>query len=175
MGRELELEVRKLAELEPADRPSHGDAQGILDGEPFFVEVKQARGGTMSQVRPIRFLPVVAHDGRSWYVIPANRLVLAAARYTRGQHGECPWECIAFKVKLFRSYVTHPEALRRSILAAVREDRASVDLRRSMEILENALRLVTQGARESVANSRRSDVPDFGLFADVGGTDGRDR
>ena len=102
-GTEAEELFMALTGAHPSRYRTRGDC--VLEGH--YVEVKKVgREGQLNQIRPVKYIPLVAwHEptGR-WYVIPPHVLVNYACRRPRGQHTENPFECVALPLRLFRSY-----------------------------------------------------------------------
>ena len=85
---------------------------------PWPIEVKKVSSGTLNQVRPIRFLTVVARDTSSsvWFVLPAERILTAAIRKPRGQHTENALECCTLSLSDFSDCLVHERFLRETVI-----------------------------------------------------------
>ena len=166
-GRDAESRFRKLTGALPTPSASQGDAMVSVDGTWQAVEIKYCRGGTLNQVRPIRFLPVAAFDGECWYAIPANRLVIAASQKTRGQHTEIPWESMTIALKDFMSFRVEEAGLARQIAMSIREDRSRNDLLEAMKKLRVEIKIARERARHWVEDAGPTqDLDGLPLFSE---------
>ena len=92
-------------------------ADAVLEG--IEVEVKEASGGTVCQVRPIRGMPIVVWANGIWYVVPVRKLVDIATTLPRGQHTESAIECMAFPIGAIAECVCPETYLHDAVLRAV--------------------------------------------------------
>ena len=92
-----------------SDSKAAGDCVVTAGGEDYYIEVKKCgtKGGTVNQVRPIKFIPLVVRvpsgvreRAEGWYVIPPDRLLRDALGRNRGQHSELSLENMT--VSLYR-------------------------------------------------------------------------
>ncbi len=100
--------------------PSASIGDAILDGHP--VEIKRATSSTLNQVRPVKYIPLVAYHEPSttWYVIPAHVVVAEASRKGRGQHTENPFEsCTLTLARLDQHRLRDATQLRSRTLEAI--------------------------------------------------------
>lgn len=89
----------------------------------IHVEIKWAGGGTLNQVRPIRFNVLVACSPDGWFVVPAWRVVEIAATRSRGQHTDDCWASVGFGLSKIKDFFVHdPDNLRQAVLNAHDED-----------------------------------------------------
>ncbi len=138
-----------------APSASLGDA--ILDGHP--VEIKRATSNTLNQVRPVKYITLVAYHEPSstWYVIPAHVVVAEASRKGRGQHTENPFEsCTLTLARLDRYRLRDSTQLRFRTLEAIAESGRYPDLEADMHwVLAESRRLaVTSVERVSATLAR---------------------
>lgn len=146
-GNPTEVAFRVLTGARLAAARRDGDA--ILDG--YVVELKFASGGAINQVRAVKYIPLVVHTGKDWYVIPPNEVVRLAARKKRGQHGENPFENAVFCLDEVAHRRVPESSLAAATLAAVREGHAWPGLQREMAAMLGACRAVTSTTRGNVS------------------------
>ncbi len=100
--------------------PSATVGDALLEGHP--VEIKLATRNTLNQVRPVKYITLVAYykPAGAWYVIPAHIVVAEASRKGRGQHTENPFEsCTLSLARLERYRLENQSNLRASTLEAI--------------------------------------------------------
>lgn len=148
-GRSAEEQFILITGAARAQRAASGDA--ILDGH--LIEVKKATSNTLNQVRAVKYLPIVVlyEPTRSWYVIPAHRVVARVARKNRGQHTENPFESATLSLADFGDTIVNDvSGLRDATLAAVAESDSYQELRDAMaEILKDA-RTLSEVSKEKI-------------------------
>jgi len=131
-----------IAATGAVEAPSASVGDALLEGHP--VEVKWATRNTLNQVRPVKYIALVAYyePTATWYVIPAHVVVAEASRKGRGQHTENPFEsCTLSLARLGRYRLESPADLRSRTLDAIAESGAYVDLQAEMRwVLEQSHR-----------------------------------
>jgi hypothetical protein len=160
--------VRAFLSLVPGSRPSDnaklGDAIVRGDGSDHYVEVKECHasageGGTINQVRPIKFIPCIiwAPNQECWYILSPDQLVLLAATKKGGQHTEIPFESMNFALgSLSGKY--HSKAkdseLGAKVLAAIRRGVKAENMKELMASLLDDIIAIKMKYIEAV---RRAD------------------
>ena len=100
-------------------------------GKDIFVETKKL---TLNQVRPNKYIPVVAHDVErdEWYVIPPDD-IMKFALGRRGQHVADPLTCLGMgKIRQgkYEKYKIEDEAtLRSAVIQAFQQGQNNVELK----------------------------------------------
>ena len=131
--------------------PSAGDVVMYHNGRDRHVEIKSTSGKQASQVRPIKWLPlVVLHRPTDiWHVLSAPEQVNMACYRSRGQHTELPWECcqlsLPFSVQCRDAGL--PDAIARAF------DEGDDDLERyeAMRVLNQRLAELRHEVKERIA------------------------
>jgi hypothetical protein len=143
----------------PTARASAGDC--LIDGCP--VEVKQAAGGALNQVRPVKYLPVAFLCGEWWYVVPAHEICRLAARHVRGQHTENAFESCALRTADLGEFRIPTEGdLLEATRGAIAQADRYVELKRAMAQIASESRWLADRHKERVGFALRSapqDVP----------------
>ncbi|MFC1707244.1 hypothetical protein ACFL59_10600 [Planctomycetota bacterium] len=129
-----------------ATKAKKGDRVVAVDGRDFHVEVKEChaaygKSGTINQVRPIKYITCVisAPARQRWYVIPPNDLVRIAAKKSRGQHNEIPFECCNLTLNSLERYACTDDELEARVLSAIRSGEADERLKTLMRNLLRAI------------------------------------
>lgn len=145
-GQGAEAAFLRLVEASrTSDNAKLGDVIVRVDAADHYVEVKechaaQGGGGTINQVRAIKFITCVvwAPNQHCWYILSPDQLVRLASTKSRGQHTEIPYECMNFTLGSlpddFHSKATDAE-LNAKVAAAIRRGAAAGDLRELMHLL----------------------------------------
>lgn len=148
-----------VAGSKDTDDQKRGDAVVSVDGEDHYVEIKEChaaahRSGTLNQVRPIKYIPLVvdAPERGCWYVIPANELVRIAATKERGQHTEIPFECMNLTLRQLedKGFECADNKLSQTVIEAVRQGKQEEALQRLMVELLEKVRELGQGYKTRV-------------------------
>jgi hypothetical protein len=126
-----------------------GDA--VVDGQ--LVEIKRVKTTTINQVRPIKYLPLVLYNWTQdrWFVIPAHRLVVDAAKKRRGQHTEIAFESVNFTLTAYAEHEVAADDLREAVLAAAAESDGYPKLKQAMQDLLARLQASAEENRVAVA------------------------
>ena len=148
----------RFIKLTGADPGPHKNGDLLLDGH--LVAVRMASGGTVNQIRAVRYLPLAVWDENEdrWYVLSADQVVkLVVGR--AGQHGSNPLENqkrALSRIKQFQ--IDSDQDLRNEMLAAIERAARWQTLRRAMVDAEEDARAV---AAEIVGRIQRilSDGP----------------
>lgn len=133
-GEAAEELFRKITGATKPTGASVGDA--LLDGDkPVEIKAVGVDSSAINQVRPVKFIPLVVFHARDsqWYVIPAHRVVQHAARRTRGQHCENPFECVGFRIREVADYRISADDLQAATRRAWEEALPHGPLRNAME------------------------------------------
>jgi hypothetical protein len=142
------------------DAPSASIGDALLDGNP--VEVKRATSNTLNQVRPVKYITLVAYyePAGTWYVIPAHVVVAEASRKGRGQHTENPFEsCTLTLGRLGRYRLDSASELRSRTLAAIAESGGYAELQADMLwVLEQSHRLSVESVERVSATLARLGI-----------------
>jgi len=142
------------------EAPSASVGDALLEGHP--VEVKRATSHTLNQVRPVKYITLVAYyePTAAWYVIPAHVVVAEASRKGRGQHTENPFEsCTLTLARLGRYRLESPTGLRSRTLEAIAESGGYVELQDEMHwVLEQGHRLSAECVERVSATLRRLGI-----------------
>lgn len=147
-GRIAEQRFREITGAAPTESAPDGDA--LLEGRP--VEVKQASTNTLNQVRPVKYLPLVALDKRTseWYVVPPDVVVYLAAQRDRGQHTENPFESVTLNLAKLSDFRVAEADLRSATIAAFRQGDRRSDLRAAMQEIHGRSSALAAWSREHV-------------------------
>jgi len=146
-GSSAEDEFCRLTGATKSTRREHGDV--VLDGH--YVEIKNANGPTLNQVRAVKYIPLAARSrlGGCWYVVPANEVVRRCARKLRGQHGENPFETATLSTNNLREFAVQGERdLKSAVLDAIKTADQFPELRELMQSVSRRLRTLADTSRE---------------------------
>lgn len=107
-----------------------GDAVVVVDGEEFVIEIKTSqapKGGTVNQVRPIKYQIVVIHvpnRRKYWIVLPPDIVLQMAVEKDRGQHSAVALENMILHLTGWeKKYACTSRNLRRRVVQAARRSR----------------------------------------------------
>jgi len=147
-GHSAEEKFRELTGANKTARAGDGDA--ILGG--VNIEVKQASAATLNQVRPVKYIPLVAYHEPtdSWYVVPAHSVVALASSKTRGQHTENPFESVTLNVNMLEEYRVSAESdLKSRTLKAIKDAEKYPELKESMnKVLRDSKSLAAKSVQD---------------------------
>lgn len=136
-----------LRDTRRPEKQKDGDRVVVIDGDAEPVEIKEChaapgKSGTLNQIRPIKYITCVVHAParECWYVIPAHALVTLAARKTRGQHNEIPFECCNLSLNTLEEFRCTDRQLEARVKQAIRESRKNAALREAMTSLTRELK-----------------------------------
>lgn len=156
LGAPAEVRFRRVTGAVRSPVARDGDA--LLGGR--AVEVKRTAGGSVNQVRAVKFIPLVVwvEPVSAWLVVPPDEVVRLAARRRRGQHTECPFESCAIGVREIESWRVEERDLRAAVLVAFESGDRHPELREAMGRLVDAVRAASELCRSAV-----STAPDMRL------------
>ena len=131
---------------------AEGDAVVQVDGSGQAVEIKKCDGGTINQVRAIKFIPLVVYNSKEdqWYVVPATELVRIASTRKRGQHTEVAFESMAVSLGRLKRWKCSAHNIATVIEAVARADRKQVELHKAMKTLLEDLKALASARRSAV-------------------------
>lgn len=131
----------------PSEGAAYGDVRMVVGNSVHYIEIKKCgskKGGTLNQVRAIKYIPLVVHlpnQTPHWMVIPPNVLVERMAKRPRGQHTEIALESAAISVNAsLDPYRCDESELEARVVAAIKEGQANVELSRVMKELKRDIR-----------------------------------
>ena len=129
-GKDAEERYRHLTGASKSTKAGDGDA--VLDGCP--IEVKRATSATLNQVRPVKYIPLVAYHEPTdtWYVVPAHIIVCLVSSKARGQHTENPFESATLNVYGLGKYEVAEADLKKATLNAIAEANKYSELKKAM-------------------------------------------
>jgi hypothetical protein len=143
-GRSTEERFLLLTGASKASKAALGDA--VLNEH--SIEVKHASSNTLNQVRPVKYITLVAFHAPSdsWYVVPAHDVVILASTKKRGQHTENPFESVTLNTgTLSRFQLAHEKELRQRVLDAINEAAKYPQLREEMlRVLHRSRQLASE-------------------------------
>ncbi len=155
--------LRLVPSSRGTDDARRGDVIVTVDGIDHYVEVKEChasvgQGGTVNQVRPIKFIACViwAPNQGCWYILSPDQLVLLAATKKRGQHTEIPFECMNFTLGSLPEHL-HSRAsdaeLGVTVLAAIRRGAKAEKMSGLMSALLRDIRAIKNKYIEAVCQA----------------------
>ena len=92
MGNTAEDEVIALTGAQKSTIRKSGDVVFVEDYVPYYVEIKEADGGTANQVRADKYIPLVVRSNGRWFVFSPVDVLRLVKDKSRGQHSENPLE-----------------------------------------------------------------------------------
>ncbi len=128
------------------EKQKDGDCLVVVDDNVVAVEIKEChasaeKSGTLNQIRPIKYIPCVVYapERGCWYVVPAHELVKLAAKKSRGQHNEIPFECCNLSLNSLEEFRCTDDELDGRVRQAIRSSQDAVVLRDAMVELKKEL------------------------------------
>lgn len=101
--------VHRFCEITGARALPHASREGDAVLGITAVEIKKATAGTISQVRAVKYVPLVVYrpEQDEWIVVPAPDLIrMIVEGQKHGQHGASPFICCSFSVRSIEQYAT---------------------------------------------------------------------
>lgn len=152
MGESSEGIFRSVTGAIKPENKKIGDA--VLQGH--VIEVKAVGGGTLNQVRAVKYSVLVAHDTSSdeWYVVPPHEVVRLVSKKARGQHTENPFESATIAIKSLQPHkISGPSALLSATRAAIAAGQQHPKVKAAMaQVLKESIELA-QKSKDAVAKA----------------------
>jgi len=142
-------------------RPARERARGDCQLDHHYVEVKKAGAdGTLNQVRPVKYIPLVVwqQPRDAWFVIPPHVLVHHACARLRGQHSENPFECLALSLRLFHGYRVAASELLEATRGSIAQAAAHSSVRAIMRCVLDECREQSKRHRVAVRAALDADA-----------------
>lgn len=146
-GKEVEERFCKLTGAKKlASNSKMGDA--ILDGT--YIEIKNAAGGTVNQVRPFKGCVLVVNDSKNWFVVPPLD-VINMVKGLKGQHTPIPYICVCFRITKIKNYKINETSLVHAVKSASETELPN----KIKEIIDNYEQSMQQTITQTITDIER--------------------